>query len=68
MKTMTDDQLEEMEDFDEDELLLEPTEGFFFGSTEKNEWYYQDLKNTVEGLDRVLALPPEYYFTYQASW
>jgi hypothetical protein len=68
MKTMTDDQLEEMEDFDEDELSLEPTEGFFFGSNEKDEWYYQDLKNTVEGLDRVLALPHEYYFTYQASW
>jgi hypothetical protein len=47
---------------------LEPTEGFFFGSYEKDEWYYQDLKNTVEGLDRVLALPPEYSFTYQASW
>jgi hypothetical protein len=68
MKTMTDDQLEEMEDYDEDELSLEPTEGFFFGSTEKDEWYYQDLKNTVEGLDRVLALPPEYSFTYQSSW
>jgi len=47
---------------------LEPTEGFFFGGNEKDEWYYQYLKNTVEGLDRVLALPHEYSFTYQASW
>jgi hypothetical protein len=47
---------------------LEPTEGFFFGSYEKDEWYYQDLQNTVEGLDRVLALPDEYSFSYQASW
>jgi hypothetical protein len=47
---------------------LEPTEGFFFGSYNKDEWYYQYLKNTVEGLDRVLALPDEYCFTYQASW
>lgn len=53
---------------DERETDLDPTEGFFFGSNEKDEWYYQDLKNTVEGLDRVLALPNEYYFTYQASW
>jgi len=68
MKTMNDDQLEEMEDFDEDELSLEPTEGFFFGSTEKDEWYWEDLKNTVEGLDRVLALPDEYSFSYQSSW
>ena len=47
---------------------LDPKEGFFFGSYEKDEWYYQDLKNTVEGLDRVLTLPDEYSFTYQASW
>ena len=47
---------------------LEPIEGFFFGSYDKDEWYFQDLKNTVEGLDRVLALPKEYSFTYQASW
>jgi hypothetical protein len=53
---------------DERETDLEPTQGFFFGSYEKDEWYYQDLQNTVEGLDRVLALPPEYSFTYQSSW
>jgi hypothetical protein len=47
---------------------LEPTEGFFFGSYDKDEWYFQDLKNTVEGLDRVLALPEEYSFIYQSSW
>jgi hypothetical protein len=68
MKTISDEQLEEMDDLDEDEESLEPTEGFFFGSTDKDEWYYQDLQNTVDGLDRVLALPPEYSFTYQSSW
>jgi len=47
---------------------LEPTQGFFFGSYEKDEWYYEDLKNTVEGLDRVLSLPKEYSFSYQSSW
>ncbi|MEY4263472.1 MAG: hypothetical protein RL373_40 [Pseudomonadota bacterium] len=47
---------------------LDPTEGFFFGSYNKDEWYYKDLKDTVEGLDKVLALPDEYSFTYQASW
>jgi hypothetical protein len=47
---------------------LEPTAGFFFGSYNKDEWYYKDLKDTVEGLDKVLALPDEYSFTYQASW
>jgi hypothetical protein len=53
---------------DERETDLEPTQGFFFGSYKKDEWYYQDLKDTVEGLDKVLALPDEYSFHYQASW
>ena len=53
---------------DERDEDLEPTQGFFFGSYKKDEWYYQDLKNTVEGLDRVLALPDEYSFSYQSSW
>ena len=48
---------------------LEPRQGFFFGSYEKDEWYYQDLKNTVEGLTKALSLPEnEYDFWYQASW
>jgi len=53
---------------DERDEDLEPTQGFFFGSYKKDEWYYQDLKDTVEGLDKVLALPDEYSFHYQASW
>ena len=48
---------------------LEPTHGFFFGSYEKDEWYYQDLKNTVEGITSALSLPEhKYEFYYQASW
>jgi hypothetical protein len=48
---------------------LEPTHGFFFGSYEKDEWYYQDLKNTVEGITNALSLPEhKYEFYYQASW
>jgi len=49
---------------------LEPTEGFFFGSTEKDDWYLQDLKNTVEGITNALESLPEnqYEFYYQASW
>lgn len=49
---------------------LDPVEGFFFGSTEKDEWYLQDLKNTVEGITSALESLPEdqYEFYYQASW
>jgi hypothetical protein len=27
---------------------LEPTEGFFYGNTEKNEWYFEDIKDLTE--------------------
>ena len=34
---------------------LLPTEsGFFFGSTEYDEWYFENVRNTYEGLGRVL--------------
>lgn len=45
--------------------LLEPQSGFFFGSTEIDEYYYQDLKDTIEIIDN-LDKNGEYY--YQASW
>ena len=67
MKTMSEDELEELEEIDGEESL-EPTEGFFFGSTEKDEWYYQDLRDTVEGLTKCLELPKNYYFIYRSSW
>lgn len=34
--------------------LLPTSSGFFFGGTEYDEWYYQDLEETVEGLKRVI--------------
>ena len=56
------------------EDVLPPQAGFFFGSDEVDEWYMQDMKNTVTMLDEILkdipldANPWDYSFTYQASW
>ena len=36
------------------EDILPTSSGFFFGSTEYDEWYYQDLKNTIEQCQKVL--------------
>jgi len=51
-----------------DELL--PTQsGFFFGSTEYNEWYSENLARTVNQLDDLLAeIPEDEVFVYQSSW
>lgn len=47
--------------------LLPTSAGFFFGSTDYDEWYFSDLKRTVEIIDRCLASKFD-YFEYQASW
>lgn len=51
------------------EELLPPQQGFFFGSYDIDEWYWQDIDNTIEQLEKLLAeIPQDWDFTYQASW
>ncbi|MFN9901038.1 MAG: hypothetical protein ACK55Z_20110, partial [bacterium] len=55
---------------------LSPTEGFFFGSTQIDEWYWEDLETTKQIVSDVLAEMDEdgknpdswvdYYYT--SSW
>lgn len=47
---------------------LPPQEGFFFGSTDVDEYYWQDLEATIQIIDECLALPKEWDFEYRASW
>ena len=47
--------------------LLPPHDGFFFGSTKTDDWYYEDLKYTVEVLDGISADDYDEY-VYEASW
>lgn len=35
-------------------VLLPPSSGFFFGSTEIDEYYWEDLRNTKEAIERIL--------------
>lgn len=54
------------------ERLLPPQSGFFFGSTEIDDWYRKDVERTVTELDRVLNATAEgehhWQFYYRASW
>lgn len=45
--------------------LLPTQKGFFFGSTEYDECYFDDLKDTIEMLKNI---DEEAYYTYRASW
>ena len=49
--------------------LLPPVSGFFFGSTEVDEWYFEDLQRTVSFCDKGLeAIKEGKTVFYQASW
>jgi hypothetical protein len=51
------------------EELLPVQSGFFFGSTEYGEWYYQDLEHTIPLLKKILKdAPKDWEFEYHASW
>lgn len=51
------------------EELLPTQPGFFFGSTDYDEWYFQDLDYTIERLTELLAMDnSESSFYYTSSW
>jgi len=50
--------------------LLPPQEGFFFGSYDIDEWYWEGIKSTIKQLSKLTELPDfeELSFYYQSSW
>jgi len=52
------------------EELLPSASGFFFGSTDYDEYYYEGLLWTIEGIERILKNPAyeRMDFYYQSSW
>lgn len=48
--------------------LLPTAGGFFFGSTDYDEYYLEDTKHTIEVLEPLLAEPEVGDFYYEASW
>ena len=48
--------------------LLSTQSGFFFGSTDYDEWYFQDLEDTVSILENCLEMEDTWEFYYQSSW
>jgi hypothetical protein len=51
------------------EKYLSPQSGFFFGPTEIDEWYWQDIDETIEQIGRCLKhVPDNCDFYYQSSW
>jgi hypothetical protein len=48
--------------------LLPTQGGFFFGSTDYDSWYWNEIETTIPKLEEVLKLGKEWSFYYQSSW
>ena len=57
-----------LENLGEAEYLLPPTSGFFFGSTNIDEYYLRDVKYTRDRLIECLKCGTDWSFYYSSSW
>jgi len=48
--------------------LLPTSSGFFFGSTDYNEWYIAGLTYTADTIDKLFTMPDDWDFEYSSSW
>jgi len=61
-------EIEVIADKENIEELLPTTSGCFFGGEEYDEYYFGDLKETIEIIDKCLNLPEYWSFRYRSSW
>jgi len=66
--TLRNDCVRVLEDNSLAAKLLPTSAGFFFGSTEYEDYYFDTLKDTIEILDKALALSPQWEIEYRSSW
>lgn len=57
-----------LDDHSKAEELLPTQEGFFFGSTEYDEWYFEYIENTYNMLKEELDHQYPSDYVYRASW
>ena len=58
-----------LRDHSQADAILPTGSGFFFGSTEYDEWYFYGLEKTVKIVTKLIEDVPEgWAFEYQASW
>jgi len=49
--------------------LLPTQSGFFFGGTEYDEYYFEELKNTKKALNKILSRKDKHFeYYYSSSW
>jgi hypothetical protein len=60
--------LEAKYDPDNAKKYLPTTAGFFFGSTDIDEYYFRGLEETINGLNECLGMDSQWSFYYCSSW
>lgn len=50
------------------EELLPTTSGFFFGSTEYDEWYFENVNESIPIIEKALSYKEDSDIYYQSSW
>lgn len=73
---VTTDELKELRDLcnyvlkdrEKAEELLPTKDGFFFGTTWYDKYYFQSLKETVDDIEELLRNHPNDEYIYQSSW
>lgn len=58
---------EVQEDHSKAGIMLPPQSGFFFGSTDLDEWYFRNIDDTVDQLG-ALVFDDNWEYQYQSSW
>ena len=48
--------------------LLPTQGGFFFGDTQYDEWYLENLEITLQNIQKALSLSDEWQLYYHSSW
>ena len=60
---------EVLNDHSKAEELLPSASGFFFGNTDYDEWYYNDVQHTIEIIDKIIGeTNPNQDIYYSSSW
>lgn len=71
LKELQDTCIQVLEDKSKASSLLPTHSGFFFGSTEYDDYYFTDVDDTIELLDEIISNPEKYKdfrFFYSSSW
>jgi hypothetical protein len=70
LKELADTCLKVLENKELAHDLLPTAEGFFFGGTDYDEWYFKGLEKTQSRITKYLRSPrfKDYDFYYQSSW